>query len=502
MSDETADNQTEQSTPPEQLDFSFFNKIVGGNSILFNPIWMNNLLKMQDTRPEKFSRENISEWMKNPAASEQQLRELNQYFYNTSGYYKRIVSYLSSILTFDYTLIPYGIEAKDVATPAFKKSQRKAFDFFEQFNVKYEFEKMMRIIIGEDIYFGYKRNEDGHFTVQKLPSRYCKLVSRNENGYIYAFDMTYFLLPGVNIDDYPSDFKIYYDDLKKNKTNTGTYYVILDPDKAVVFKFDENNATIIPPLLGIFLDVLEIGEYKDLIKTRAILDSYLLLHQKIPMRTDKDAKADAFLIGLNNAANFHANTKANTPQGVQVVTTPMDLTAIKMEGSQNKDSIIGVAEDNFYKNIGVSQMLFSDSKNNVGAKYSIKTDEKFVMHMYRQFERWVNRQLDEITGKYKFKILFPDITTNNQEDKQTSFLEGGNAGFSKSLYAASTGISPSQFADLMAYEEGLNLVEKLKPLQSAHTSSGKDGGAPSKKEEDLTASGMKTKVNNENDNKQ
>jgi hypothetical protein len=359
----------------------------------------------------------------------------------------------------------------------------------------------MRIVMGEDTYFGYIRSEGKKFAIQKMPTKYCKLVNRNEDGYVYAFDMNYFLLPGVNIDDYSPDFKIYFDEMKKGQTNTGTYYVILDPDKSFVFKFDETIATIIPPLLGLFLDVLEISEYKDLIKSRAVLDSYMLLHQKIPMRTDKDAKNDSFLISLDNAAKFHANTKANTPEGVKVVTTPMDMNPIKIDRSQNKDSIIGLAESQFYKTAGISETLFAESQNQIGIKYSVQTDETFVLHMYRQFERWINRQLDKVSGKYKFRLKFLEITYYNKQDKIDAYKESAQYGIGKTLYAASLGMSPSDFLDLSEYEKSLNLSETLEPLMSSHTISGKDGGRPEKKVEDLSPSGDKTRSSGENANR-
>jgi hypothetical protein len=496
--------ENKEPTSQEQIDFSFFNRVVGGNSILFNPLWMNSLLKLQDTRPEKFSRENIISWMKNPAAAENELRELNQYFFNTNEFYKRIVFYFASLLTFDYVLIPYNVEPSDFNSTAFKKSQRKVFDFLDQFHVKDELGRYMRIIMGEDVFFGYKRTDGNKFTIQKLPTKYCKLVNRNENGYVFAFDMNYFNLAGVNIDDFPPDFKVFYDEMKKGKTNTGTYYVILDPEKSVCFKFDENNATIVPPLLGLFLDVLEISEYKDLIKSRAVLDSYMLLHQKIPMRTDKDAKADSFLITLDNAAKFHANTKANTPEGVEVVTTPMDMSPIKIDRSQNKDSIVGVAESNFYKSAGVSQMLFSDSQNQVGVKYSVQTDEAFIMHMYRQFERWINRQLDKVSGsKYKFRIKFLDITYYNQDDKRTAYKEAATLGVGKMMYGASLGLSPSELFEMAAYENAMGMDTMFKPLQSSHTIAGGEvgQGRPQKKEKDLSPSGSKTRATGGNGNR-
>lgn len=485
----------------EQLNFEYFNRVVGGNSILFNPFWMNDLLKLQDTRPEKFSRENIIEWMKNPAGAENQLRELNQYFINTSMYYKRIVDYFAKILTFDYILIPYNVDKSDMKKTAFKKSRQKVFDFLDQFNLKDELYKIMRIVISEDAYFGYIRDDGDKFTIQKMPTKYCKLVARNENGYMYAFDMNYFLLPGVNINDYSPDFKRYYDELKNGATNTGTYYVILDPEKSFVFKFDETIATIIPPLLGLFLDILEIAEYKDLIKSRAVLDSYMLIHQKIPMNTSKDAKADSLMISLPSATQFHANVKANLPEGVNLATTPMDLTPIKIDRSQNKDSIVGLAESSFYKTAGVSQTLFAESQNQVGINYSVQTDESFVIHMYRQFERWINLQLDKISGKYKFRLRFPDFTWYNIDDKRNAYKEAAQYGIGKTLYGASLGLSPSEFLSLADYEKTLGL-EELTPLQSAHNQSTKNAGRPQSNIKDLTSeSGIRERDTGENENR-
>lgn len=510
MSDEKENNQgknqdkeKDEQEAPKELDFTMFNELVGRQSVLYNPIWMNDLLKLQDTKPDKFKRERIIEWLKNPARSEMALRELSQYFSNSSLHYKRIVFYLASMLTFDHVITPVNATAEDMMTSAFQKNYRKVINWLNDFNLKEEFTKIMRIVMAEDVYYGYKRYDGGKFRIQKLPSDWCKLVSRNENGYQYAFDMTYFLLPAVNIDHFPPEFKTYVRELKKGGTNTGTYWVLLDPDKSVVFKFDENIATIVPPLLGVFLDVLEINNFRDLIKARATLDTYKLLHQKIPMSQGKDAKPNQFLIDLNNAAKFHKNTKSNLPQGVELATSPMDLNSIDIEKSQNKDSVVGVAEENYFKSVGVSQLLFGETSNSVGLKYSMQNDEAFVIHMYRQFERFVNNELAKLTGSFNFKILFPDITYYNRSYKQEQFLKAAQYGYPKSLYGASLGLSPNHLEGMVDLENAMKLHDKMIPLRSSHTDSGNsEGGRPQESDSKVSESGVKTRDNESNQNRE
>jgi hypothetical protein len=64
-------------------------------------------------------------------------------------------------------------------------------------------------------------------------------------------------------------------------------------------------------------------------------------------------------------------------------------------------------------------------------------------------------------------------------------------------------VRPSASTVMTFFEnEVLELTEKLIPLQSAHTQSGKDGaGAPEKNVDELSDTGLKTRDTNGNDNK-
>ena len=74
----------------------------------------------------------------------------------------------------------------------------------------------------------------------------------------------------------------------------------------------------------------------------------------------------------------------------------------------------------------------------------------------------------------------------NREEYIKIFKELASSGYSKILPLIAAGIKQSSLENLLVLEEELDLVERLKPLQSSYTTPGEEGdnGAPEKKEED------------------
>jgi len=498
------------STPPQELDPEDLRKFsqAVGNNINNNPLWMNELLKQQTTSSYKYKKSDIIKWTENPANSEKQLREVAMYLYNTSSFFKRIVYYLSSICTLDHMIIPYNISESDVKSTVFKKAKTKAYDWLNSFDIKKEFLSIMQVIVLEDIFFGYKRTSNTSTTLQRLPSAWCRLVSKTDIGFQYAFNFMYFLNPLVNIDTFPPEFRKYYDavkagdrtDINGSPVNSGSYYWVVLDENAVAFKFDSSTGIITPPLMGIFGDCLEIDTYKDLIKDKLTLDIQKLVYQRIPMGKEKKGE---FLISLPDAKEFHNNAKANMPANVGIVTTPMEMASISFDKqAQTKDSLIGLGESNFFKAGGISEVLFSSDGGNIGLNLSVQTDYEFVKHCVRQFEKWINFQLNKLGGKFKFKIIFPDVSVFNRDELYTSALNAASLGYSKRLVACFQGINPQDFDSMMAFENGEDIVSTLLPLASAYTGGLSDtGGNPGKKTKDLTDKGLETKSSGANDNR-
>lgn len=472
------------------------------NSIFYNPIWQNELLKNINMSPAKYDRKTVEELISNPRSNEKALRDLAQYLENYIMQFNRLVHHYGSILTFDYFIEPTNADAEDMKSKAFKKCYQKVCDWLDSLNPKMVFPQITKMCILEDAKFYYVREVNGQTMLQEMPSAYCKIVNKTELGYQYAFNMYYFMQMGVNIDDYAPEFAQYYldfiDGTDKNKGYM--YWVTLDPSKAFVFKFDENRAGQTPPLMGLFVDSVEIAAYKNLLKTKTQLEVWKIILNKIPLHKDEKNgnKKDNFAIAADTAGKFSSLMQSTMPEGVKVVTTPLESETIDFSDSQGKNDIVGIGQQHFYESAGSSPVLFGEKKSNgVGIKASIQTDENYVLHMYRIFERFVNFKLREVSGRFRFKITFPDITRFNQKDKLDSYIQAAQYGFPRLLVAASLGLTPSQLVNLTNFENSLNLDSIMKPLLSAHTQSGKDkSGAP--KKSDVTDEGQKTIDNGSN----
>jgi hypothetical protein len=485
-----------------------------GNPAIFNPIWQNEILKSMNMTPHKYDRDKVKELLRDPRNNEKQLKDLSQFLFNFIMEYKQLVTYYANMLSFDWYLYPTNADAEDMKTKAFERSHKKALNWIKDFDLKTEAPLISTSMMLEDAKFYYLRESENGIRLQEMPSDFCKIYAKNDLGYQYAFNLTYFLQPAVDIDSFAPEFKEYFnaflgsDEYKNNKkaisANRYYYWQKLDPAKAWVFKYDQIRAGINPPLMGLFLDAIEISTYKELLKTKTSLDVWKVIINKIPLQSDsKSGKKDDFAILAPTAASFSQIMQAAMPQGVRVLTSPLDAQPIDFKSSETKDSIVGLGSNEFWKTSGGAIDLFgSGGLNGSGLQASIKTDSLFVKNIYKQFERFINFQLKQITGKYRFRIVL-EGTEYDRQERFDRAMQVAPYGLPLTYVVSAMGKTQDELNSLVDFEDYLNFKDRMKPMQSAHVQSGKDnqGGRPEKNVNDLTASGEKTKENESNTNR-
>lgn len=487
--------------------------IVGGG-LFMSPNWQNQILKDINMSPNKYDRDTVKKLLANPRNNEKALSDLSQFLSNYIMQYKRIVNYMSELLTFDWYLEPTNADKEDMSGKPYKKSYKRAIDFMNDFDPKLNFPQIVQDMIMEDGKFYYKRESENGIYMQEMPKEYCKIWAKTDLGYQYAFNLTYFLRTGINFDDYAPEFKEYFnafisgDEFVKHKdsfkANRYFYWQTLSPEKAWVFKYDQTHAGMSPPLMGLFLDAIEIVNYKELLKTKTSLDVWRLLIAKIPVHKDGTGKSgnkkDDFAITADTAGKFQQLMQDAVQTGVKVVATPLETEAIDLKGSENKDSIVGVGNREFWDTSGTTSVMFGEKKlTGSGVDASIKTDEMFVTGLYRQFERFYNYQLKLITGKFRFRLRF-DGTKFDKQERMDRAMEMLPYGAPISYVATAMGKNLQEFINLLEHENSLGLRDLLVPYQNANTiSDNGKGGAPTKKK--VKDSGEKTQDLDSNQNK-
>lgn len=447
------------------------------------------------TSLSKFDVETISLYLQNPVANEKKIRDLSSYLYNVNSQYKLIINYLALMPMYAYKLTPTG-------NPFDKKDKIKKRDHFikmlqyiEKLNLRHEMITVMRVAFREDTFYGYEHESKDSFFIQKMDADYCRISSKEDGAFNFAFNFSFFdgrkdLLPL-----YAQEFGEKYQQYQATKEP----WIELDSDKTIVIKVNEDIQDFaLPPLNGMFEAIFDYDEYKKINKAKSKLDVFMALIQKIPL-DEKNPEMNKFLIDLDLAASFHQQAEGGLPEGVTLITSPMSMEAVKMEKGRSDQDVVAQALRAVYDAGGVSQFIHNSDKNTgVGLDKSILTDEELVMAVLRQIERWVNRKIKKMSGNFKYKFEFLDMTIFNKETFYEKYLKAAQFGVPVKLeIGASLGLSPLDVINKAILENDiLGLSDMFIPLTSAHTQSLDDGGRPKKSEDDISAS---TEVNRNNE---
>lgn len=451
----------------------------------------------------KYSKSQIVEFLSAPDRNEKQIRDASIYLYNVSSHYKRLINYFAKMPVYAYSLMPYKLNAQKVNQKTFYNAYLKATETLENLNMKHEFLKVLTTVFREDVFYGYEYSTKDSYYIQKLDADYCKISSVEDGCYCFAFDFQYFRTHEDMLDNYDQEFRTKYEAFK---TNNNLRWQELDSKKTICIKVQEDLNYGLPPFCGVFPAIYDIEDYKSLMKVKSEVGNYKMLAMKIPM-TNGTPDLDWEI-----AKQYFSQFSNVVPDYIGAVLTPMDIEPFNFEksGSTQDSDEVAKAESQYWSSAGTNALLFGGGDNPTSStlKISIKSDEEMVFSVLRQLERWVNRKLKNLSGVYKFKIQFLDVTVYNQDEKFNQYIKAAQYSLPFKLAAYSAlGMSPFD-VESMAYleNEALALQDKLIPLSSSYTQTGSsenDGGRPTNESlgKDLTDSGEETIETDANENR-
>lgn len=304
----------------------------------------------------KYTKDQISEFLKNPYRNEKQLRDAVIYLYGASPHFRRLIQYFVGLSDLSYIVSPYRIDPKTANKRIVGLNYRKVLDLLSIMNIRTQFPKILTVCLREDVFYGTIWRTKDSITIQQLPSDYCKISSIEGNVLNFAFDFRYFTARKELLDFYPVEFQEKYRWYLNNKT---TPWVELDAPTSFAIKA---NADIldyaIPPFAGILREIFDIEDYKELKKAKEQIENYALLAMKLPM--DEEGN---WVLPYQKAVDFWENLDAVMPDEVGSVLTPMDIDKISFDKSNTGDTdTVAEAEQNLFTAAGVSSLLFNNEK--------------------------------------------------------------------------------------------------------------------------------------------
>jgi hypothetical protein len=491
---------------------------------LYNGIYTPNLInsRMQDMTlsPQIADSEKVDEALRTPKSSEQQLLGYSEFFELTNMMYKRMLLYISTMLSFDLTITCTTPDV-DYKSSAYKKDLNSVYEFLDKFNIKKEFVTAVKQMLRQEAYFGFLRDDGDKYSFMELPQDYCLIDGRFDYGLLYSFNLYYFYMPGVDIDMFPAPFKKMYRDIflnndKMKEYNPAAqignrnsqwvlYHQVSPADNFWAFKFSPEIATRIPFLAPIFADVVNAPLVRNLQKNTYIAAASKLLIGKIPMLS-KDVKGsavkDAVAISPSLLGSFLALMKSGLGESIKVSASPLeDMKNVSFPNEEFYQNYLSTTSATSGLN---TRLIFSIDKGNaVESQYSMNVDENMISPLYKQFEDFleffVNRRLKK--HHFKFTLEGTNTFTNRKErlDTQLAIIPFGMINYQK--IASAMGILPQDFLRQLAETKAMGFVDNLTPILSSFQAGAGETGRPKKADGSLGDSGAETRGNASNEEK-
>lgn len=442
----------------------------------FARLLLNDLSSSQAGRTflKKYTQSEVRDIIENYKVerNQQRLREISQLLWAKSPQYQRLIKYFSGMATFAHAITPIKEIRKVNKTKALKQYVEIG-ELAKLMNLRHEMTKVLSVVFREDIFYGYLHRDKKSFYIQQMPSEICKATSVEDGVLNYSVDMTYYEKNEATLYRWAKEIQIKYREWKalKNQNPKISPWVELDSQNTICIKMNEDMLEVFPPFAGTFDSIFDIEAFKELRKDKETLGNYMVLTQKLPMRTDSDNNND-FLIDKDFMMFFHNQASDVVPDNVGVITSPMEIEPIKFDQDRADRDGVGKATRDFWEGSGASQLIFSsDNNSSAGLQMSIKSDEEIIFTLLTQIERWLNRYLKNEFNDLMYNVTILPITRFNQDTMYKMYLESATYGVPvKSFLSATVGLDPIEVMNMSFLENDLlKMHEEWIPLQSSHT---------------------------------
>lgn len=412
------------------------------------------------------------------------LRKISNYFYEANGIYQRLCRYLAFLYRYDWYVTTFCDNIEQVKQNKVTDAFKKVLAYFDNSNIKKMFGDIALEIMISGNYYGYILDSDDKFSIQQLPSEYCRSRYFQGTSPVVELNMQFFdnQFPNANyrmriLSLFPKDIQKAYVLFKQGKL-LGDYpgdkkgWYVLDPAASV--KFSLNNKDF-PPLIAVIPSIIDLDNAQELDRKKTMQQLLKILVQKLPLDKNGDLIFDP-----DEAKDVHnmAVQMLQRAVGVDVLTTFADIIKIDTKDSNaatTKDDLEKV-ERTVFNNSGVTRNLFN-ADGNLAVTNSILNDEASIKDLILQFQILLNTVIIKFNKKnhYSFRASILETTQYNYKELSKFYKEQVQLGNSKVLPQVALGHSQSSIIAMAQFEnEILHLGEIMLPPLSSNTISGQD----------------------------
>lgn len=485
-----------------------------------NPILLNQNLIDLNNNPNIPTKDKLAKALSNYKYTEQELQAYSDFMSTFDMLYNRMAEYYANILSFDLEMSCKNAFTKDEYQSAeYKEDLARVHNFLDNFDYKSEFRKIVKDLLRHETEYVWIRDSKGGFTeeplelnqldktkqskytLQMLPQPYCKITGTWEHGFLYDFDMTYFLNAGTNINSYAPVFKKYFNNMAESKqtynpnatlnrrNGSYSYWQQTSPtDGAWCFKFDMGNASCVPFLTPMIENCLTRQEVEKLQLDKDMISAKAILAGEIQVINDqKSGKAtDAMVYNMGTLLKLLALVKKGLSSNINAVAMPTKEPRMYQYSDDNKSLVTDTIKYQIGQGVGASRLIYADDKMSQSElENAILTDYNIVRKLYSQFDNFLDFYVNKKTKKYKFRFRFDgSIYIFERENRQKALSDLADKGIvlNPSAWASVYGYSPQHFTASMiegsACDEFNNNLLILLNRNTSKDGGNSEGGRP------------------------
>ena len=452
---------------------------------------------------DTFSKEKLRSYMKNPEQNAKQLRNLSRFLYNRVQIYRRIIKFNADFINLRYrAVIPLNNLVDEISDDEILSSYYDTLKTLENMNLPLVFEPIYTTCWKEDVFFGCVYYDEEQFFVLPLDPDYCVITGVYDTGdYAFDMDMSYFQSRQELLELWGEPFQSMWKEYQSDTVNNR--YVPMPDENCICLKVNTDNYKVpIPPFLGIFNELINLEDLKDIQAIANEQQIYKLLLLKIPLLKGSN-EANDFAVLIDTALDFFNKMSDNLNDYVGASLLPgLETEVVSFSEDQTSDTNkMQKALENVLDIGGAGQILLgSKVSNSIAWKGAVKADQDMALAtLLPQTEAWVNRFL-KIHLKNPSVVKFLNVTEQTKADYVQEIRTNATFGVPNRLLLGSLqGLSELDTLSLLNLETNvLKLHEDMIPMQSSNTMdtgelSNKEGGRPRKDEGDLSESGDRSR---------
>lgn len=470
--------QEYSSLSPEVLT-GIFGRVGGfGNLYTPNPWVQNDRVKGIGSSPITYTKDQVADFIKNPNASEQQLRQVEHALEFTSYPLLHTRAVYANLLTYHSYIAPHLCDREDTKKDDFWREWKLLEKFRSELCPEDKAHQLAGQAMQEGKVFYYLRssvdkahNQVNYAFLQQLPSDWVKIVGfNNKSKYTLAFNLMYFTQYGTTWTQFGDLFAPYMQDfnqvLSPMPKGTGTktiyasktrinmqrvnevrpdadvyyqngvwyYWVTLPVDKVFTFEIDDTTPTVVSPFTGLFIDMIQLSVMEQI--QLSLLQNPLVsvLHGEIPYwENPQTNEADQYKLSNAGRILFQAlwnqMLAENNTNGIGLFMAP--LKNMKLESLAEAPSAMDIVKQGYQDTMskaGLTAIIPASDEARAGAvNVSLAIESRFPTRIYTCFERMMKCAIESMNLRYSWKFrMFGDLASDpNTEKSAMAGMEHG-----------------------------------------------------------------------------